>query len=71
MIMNSLIFASSVGNPLNPQIIEDGFFISSASWMNFRLGYEGIFVADGRMSNTEKKKIDNFKFNLFDKPDPG
>jgi Chlamydia major outer membrane protein len=58
-------FASPVGNPLNPEIISDGFFISPASFINFRLGYEGNFVSDAKMN---KKggfgKIDNFQMDV-------
>jgi len=56
------VYAAPVGNPLNPEIIEEGFFITPASWMNFRLGYEGNFVSDARMDKkTSSSKIDNFK----------
>lgn len=59
------IFSSTAGNPLNPEIIEEGFFISPSSWVNLRLGYEGIFVSDARMDKTsEKGKIDNFKSDI-------
>lgn len=62
MMISPALFAAPVGNPLNPEIIGEGFFISPASWINFRLGYEGNFEYDGRM---EKKpnggKIDNLK----------
>lgn len=62
IIISNYAFASPVGNPLNPEIIEEGFFISPTSWANFRLGYEGIFVSDARMDKKpEKGKIDNFK----------
>ncbi len=65
IIFSSKIFAASVYNPLNPEIITDGFFISPASWINFRLGYEGNFVSDSRM---DKKiglgKVDNFKQDI-------
>ena len=59
--MKSLI-AAPVGNPLNPEIIAEGFFISPASWINFRLGYEGNFEYDGRMKKKPNGgKIDNLK----------
>lgn len=54
--------AAPIGNPLNPGIIADGFFISQASWLNFRLGYEGNFVSDSRMDKkVGSGKVDNFK----------
>ncbi len=70
-IFLNLLFSASVcflhgapvNNPMNPEIIEEGFFITPASWLNFRIGYEGNFISDGRM---EKKtgtegKVDNFE----------
>jgi len=65
IVLTGYIFASPVGNPLNPEIIEEGFFISQTSWINFRLGYEGIFVSDARMDKkSEKGKVDNFKNDI-------
>ena len=65
IICASKTFAAPIGNPLNPEIIADGFFISPASFINFRLGYEGNFVSDARM---DKKvgfgKVDNFKQDI-------
>ncbi|MFA6119628.1 MAG: hypothetical protein WCT85_04925 [Parachlamydiales bacterium] len=58
-------FATTVGNPLNPEIIEEGFFISPTSWINFRVGYEGDFISDARLYNAlQKGKIDNFKKDI-------
>jgi hypothetical protein len=65
IFITNVIFAAPVGNPLNPEIIDEGFFISPVSWVNFRLGYEGIFVSDARMDKElEKGKIDNFKNDI-------
>jgi len=59
------LFAAPVGNPLSPAIIEEGFFVTSASWVNFRLGYEGNFVSDARMDKkTSGGKIDNLKKDI-------
>ncbi len=41
--------AAPVENPSTPGLIRQGFFISCDSWVDFRVGYEGDFVADGRM----------------------
>lgn len=46
--------AAPVGNTSAPELIQEGFFISCDSWMNFRLGYEGDFVADGRMKQYDQ-----------------
>ncbi len=62
ILMSNCTFIFPVGNPLNPEIIDEGFFISAPSWINFRLGYEGIFVSDAKMiKKPQKEKIDNFK----------
>jgi len=59
--MTYCLFSAPVGNPLNPEIINQGFFISPASYINFRIGYEGDFVYDARMDKKPVGKIDNFK----------
>lgn len=46
--------AAPVGNTSAPELIQEGFFISCDSWINFRVGYEGDFVADGRMKQYEQ-----------------
>lgn len=59
----SATYAGPAGNPSAPQLIEEGFFISRDSWMNFRIGYEGSFITDGRMKQrTESSgRVDNFR----------
>ena len=58
------VYSSPVGNPLASEIIEEGFFISPGSWINFRMGYEGNFTTDARLKNElNKNKIDNFKID--------
>lgn len=65
ILVASQVYAAPCGNPLNPEIIEEGFFISPCRWANFRIGYEGVFVADARMEKRfDKGKIDNFKFDI-------
>src|SRR3990167_10229915 len=62
VVLSNFAFSDPVGNPLNPEIMDEGFFISPSSWLNFRIGYEGIFVSDARMTKkTSDGKIDNFK----------
>lgn len=46
--------AAPVGNTSAPELIQEGFLISCDSWINFRLGYEGDFVADGRMKQHDQ-----------------
>jgi len=48
------LHAAPVGNTSAPQIIQEGFFISCDNWFNFRAGYEGDFVADGRMKQYQQ-----------------
>ncbi len=66
LICSSFLYAAPVGNPFSPEVIEEGFFISPASWINFRLGYEGNFVSDARMEkqDTSDEKVDNFKIDI-------
>jgi hypothetical protein len=57
------LISAPVGNPLNPALIEQGFFISPSSSVNFRVGYEGNFVKDSNLKKTtnQRGKIDDFK----------
>lgn len=43
------IHAAPIGNTGAPDIIQMGLFIPCTSWIDVRGGYEGDFVADGRM----------------------
>ena len=49
LVATSALHAAPVGNPSAPQLIDEGFFMSCDTWINFRAGYEGDFVADARM----------------------
>jgi hypothetical protein len=48
-ILSGSIFAAPVENTSAPQLIKCGFFIPKDSVVSVRAGYEGDFVADGRM----------------------
>ncbi|KPK32073.1 MAG: hypothetical protein AMS24_04985, partial [Chlamydiae bacterium SM23_39] len=63
MVFNSFIFSMPAGNPSFPSLIKKGFFISQATWFNFRVGYEGNFVRDRLFlqNDQSKKKVDDFK----------
>jgi len=54
IVASSALYAAPVGNTSAPELIQEGFFISCDSWINFRVGYEGDFVADGRMKQSEQ-----------------
>ena len=58
----SSIFSSPAGNPSFPKAIEEGFFISSASSISFRLGYEGNFVLNRRLKQDvlNGKRVNDF-----------
>ena len=62
-LISSSLFASPVGNPSFPELLQQGFAIPENNWINFRLGYEGDFVGDARMTQTEESsgRVDNFK----------
>jgi hypothetical protein len=54
-------FGAPVGNTAAPGLIEKGFFSTVES--SFRIGYEGDFVADGRMEQVDQGngRVDTYK----------
>ena len=54
LFVSTALHAAPVGNTFAPALIQKGLFISSNSWINFRLGYEGDFVFDGRMKQVDQ-----------------
>lgn len=80
LVASTMLCAAPVGNTSAPEIIQQGLFISCDSWIDFRLGYEGDFVADGRMKQCDQGhgRVDTFKqwtnsgtftFNILDRID--
>lgn len=80
LFASTTLCAAPVGNTSAPEIIQEGFFISCDSWINFRVGYEGDFVADGRMKqyNQGHGRVDTYEqwtnsgtvtFNILDRID--
>ena len=74
------LFGAPVGNPSFPKEIQEGFYIPADYWIDVRAGYEGDFVADGRMKQTQQGqgRVDEFEqntnsgvvtFNLLDRID--
>ena len=57
------LHAAPVGNAAAPQLLEDGFFIPSQCWVDFRLGYEGDFVGDGQLKQviSGQGRVDTFQ----------
>ena len=55
--------AAPVGNGASPALIQEGFLIPSSYWVDFRIGYEGDFVGDGRMEQIEESsgRVDTFQ----------
>ncbi len=55
--------AAPVGNTAAPELIQEGFVIPSDCWIDFRIGYEGDFVGDGRMKQTQEGsgRVDTFQ----------
>lgn len=53
-VASTALYAAPVGNTSAPELIQEGFFISCDSWINFRVGYEGDFVTDGRMKQYDQ-----------------
>lgn len=63
LVASTTLYAAPVGNTSAPELIQEGFFISCDSWINFRVGYEGDFVADGRMKqeNQGHGRVDTYQ----------
>src|SRR3990167_4122290 len=57
------LYASPVENGAAPQIIQEGFFIPVSSWVDGRGGYEGDFVGDAKLAQTEEGsgRVDTFQ----------
>jgi major outer membrane protein len=53
--------AAPVGNAAAPQLIQEGFFLSSDFWVDGRAGYEGDFIFDARMEQTNGARVDCYK----------
>ena len=49
LLLAGSLCAAPVGNSYAPKLIEEGFFIPKDFCVNARSGYEGDFVADGKM----------------------
>lgn len=60
--LSNFIFASPVGNPSAPKLIEEGIYFTTPSWVSFRIGYEGNFTQNGMMVTTyQGKPIDCYE----------
>lgn len=75
---STFLWSAPVGNPVSPDLIEKGVFTPCDSSFNFRLGYEGDFVSDGRMKQNSGERVDFFEqytnsaiatLNLLDRVD--
>lgn len=63
LLVASVSFAAPVGNPVSPQLIEKGVFTSCDRWVDFRIGFEGDFVTDGRLDQHDegRGRVDRFR----------
>ena len=61
--LSAFLSAAPVGNPAFPELLKQGFCIPSTSCVNLRLGYEGDFIGDARMNQSEEGsgRVDNFR----------
>lgn len=59
----SSLKAAPVGNTAAPALIQEGFVIPSECWIDVRVGYEGDFVGDGRLEQTQEGsgRVDTFQ----------
>jgi len=60
---STALYSSPVGNPAAPELLQKGFFGSCDSWIYPRMGYEGDFVADGRMEQFDqgRGRVDRYQ----------
>jgi hypothetical protein len=57
------LYAGAIGNPATPELLQEGYFIPSTSWVHIRMGFEGDFLNNGRMQQKVegKGRIDNYE----------
>lgn len=79
-VFSAALHAAPVGNTAVPDLIAQGLFTSCKQALNFRCGYEGDFIADGRMEQTGRRhgRVDSYRqdansgtivFNMQDRMD--
>jgi len=58
-------FSAPVGDPASPNLIQQGLFLKRDSAIDFRVGYEGDFVTDGKMQQHQNGngRVDSYKQN--------
>ncbi len=63
LLLVSFLHAAPVHNPMDPSIIQEGFFIPCDAPASFRLGYEGDFVIDGMLKQDDEGhgRVDTFQ----------
>jgi len=56
------LFALPIENPASPLYIKEGLLIPANSWGSIRIGYEGDFTTNGKMTQPlSNEYVDNFK----------
>lgn len=57
------LFALYNGNPAEPELIDQGFFISECSFVTVKAGYQGDFIFDRKLhaKNGSRGRIDEFE----------
>lgn len=63
MFAVGVVNATPINNPALPAYIREGVFFENS--VSFRVGYEGNFVSDARLKQTDSSsgRVDNFKIN--------
>jgi hypothetical protein len=56
LIYASNLGASLIGNPADPSILDEGFWISDRCWSNLRMGMSGDFLIEKRMRSCRFSK---------------
>ncbi len=66
LMTSTFVYAGPIGNPSVPEIIEEGFMISPAAGASVRVGYEGNFVSDARLTQYRegRGRVDEFQLDI-------
>lgn len=64
VLFHSVVFGLYMGNPAEPEIIDQGLFIPQDSFAAVKVGYEGDIVSDRKLRSMGKGRIDDFELTM-------
>lgn len=64
LLVCTAVHALYNGNPAEPELIDEGFFLSKENWASIKTGYEGDFVFDRKLRAYDgaSGRIDEFQY---------